>query len=71
MVQIKFGTSGWRGIIADDFTFNNLRAVSQAIAEYVIRVDEGRYGMIVGHDSRFMGDAFAREAAAGPCRKRT
>jgi phosphoglucomutase len=64
MAQIKFGTSGWRGIIADDFTFNNLRAVSQAIAEYVIRVDEGRYGMIVGHDSRFMGDAFAREAAA-------
>jgi phosphoglucomutase len=64
MVQIKFGTSGWRGIIADDFTFNNLRAVSQAIAEYAIRIHEGQDGIIVGYDSRFMGDRFSREAAA-------
>ncbi len=63
MAQIKFGTSGWRGIIADEFTFNNLRAVSQAIAEYAIQKREGHDGMIVGHDSRFMGDMFSREAA--------
>ena len=64
MTQIKFGTSGWRGIIADDFTFHNLRAVSQAIAEYVIRTKEGSDGIIVGYDCRFMGSVFAREAAA-------
>jgi phosphoglucomutase len=64
MTQIKFGTSGWRGIIADDFTFENLRAVAQAIAEYVKRIGEGHESLIVGHDSRFMGDEFAREAAS-------
>jgi phosphoglucomutase len=64
MKEIKFGTSGWRGIIADDFTFDNLRAVSQAIAEYVIRGREGRDGMIVGRDGRFMGDTFVRETAS-------
>jgi phosphoglucomutase len=64
MTKIKFGTSGWRGIIADEFTFENLRAVSQAIAEYVRRIGEGSDGLIVGYDSRFMGDVFAREAAS-------
>jgi phosphoglucomutase len=64
MAGIKFGTSGWRGVIADDFTFENLRAVSQAIAEYAIRVSEGHDGMIVGRDSRFMGDIFVRESAS-------
>ncbi len=64
MTQIKFGTSGWRGIIADDFTFQNLRAVSQAIAEHIIKTKEGAPGIVVGHDCRFMGDVFAREAAS-------
>jgi phosphoglucomutase len=64
MTQIKFGTSGWRGIIAEDFTFQNLRAVSQAIAEYAIKTKEGALGIVVGHDCRFMGDVFAREAAS-------
>lgn len=64
MGEIKFGTSGWRGIIADDFTFENLRAVSQAIAEYAIRVREGHDVMIVGRDGRFMGDRFVRETAS-------
>jgi phosphoglucomutase len=64
MAEIKFGTSGWRGIIADDFTFNNLRAVSQAIAEYVIMIREVQDGIIIGRDGRFMGDLFVRETAS-------
>jgi len=64
MTGIAFGTSGWRGIIADDFTFDNLRAVSQAIAEYVSQTGEGKDGIIVGRDCRFMGDIFARQVAS-------
>ncbi len=64
MVQIKFGTSGWRGIIADEFTFNNLKAVSQAIAEYVRQSGEDKEGIIVGYDCRFMGKTFAGVAAS-------
>jgi phosphoglucomutase len=63
MTEIKFGTSGWRGIIADEFTIHNLKAVSQAIAEHVIKINESSPGIIVGHDCRFMGDVFARQAA--------
>ncbi len=41
MATIKFGTSGWRGIIAEDFTFTGVRAVSQAIGEYVTTEESG------------------------------
>lgn len=64
MAQIKFGTSGWRGIIAEDFTIDNLKAVSQAVAEYAIRTGEAKDGMIVGRDGRFMGDVFVRQTAS-------
>jgi phosphoglucomutase len=65
MGVIKFGVSGWRGIIAEDFTFTGVRAVSQAIAEYVL-AEEGdarRRGMVVGYDPRFLSEAFAAQAA--------
>ncbi|MBN1572910.1 MAG: phosphoglucomutase/phosphomannomutase family protein [Deltaproteobacteria bacterium] len=62
-MAIKFGTSGWRGVIADDYTGFNVRCVAQAIAEYVIREKEEKEGLIVGYDSRFLGERFAEYAA--------
>ena len=67
MVEIKFGTSGWRGIIAEDFTFHNLRAVAQAIAEYVIKEGGQEKGVIIGRDFRFLGEEFSREVAKIMC----
>jgi phosphomannomutase len=51
--QIKFGTDGWRGIIADDFTFENLRRVAGAIASYVLKYEQPKRGVVVGYDARF------------------
>lgn len=53
MDTIKFGTDGWRGVIADDFTFANVRRVAAAIAEYVRAEVEPRRGLVVGYDLRF------------------
>lgn len=61
--MIKFGTDGWRGIIADDFTFANARTVSKAIARYVVRGEDARKGVIVGYDHRYASDIVARHAA--------
>src|ERR1035437_10654256 len=68
---IKFGTSGWRGIIARDFTFDNLRVATQGIADYLKSESERRkseiYGrkpiVILGHDTRFLGREFSLTAA--------
>ena len=66
---IKFGTDGWRGVIARDFTFQNCRRVAQAIADYVkeeqIKDKKGPFSgpMVIGYDKRFQSDAFAREIA--------
>lgn len=70
MRQITFGTSGWRAILCDDFTFSNVRAVSRAIADYLLQEGLADQGVVVGYDARFMGKDFAREtvrvlAAAG------
>jgi alpha-D-glucose phosphate-specific phosphoglucomutase len=60
---IKFGTDGWRGIIAEDFTFDNVRICAQAVAEYLNqnRLDEG--GLVIGYDTRFASENFAAAAA--------
>ncbi len=58
-MKIKFGTSGWRGIIADDFTFENVRYVTQAIAEHLKERGETENGVIVARDPRFMSERFA------------
>jgi len=63
MSSIKFGTDGWRGIIADDFTFTNARAVAQAISRYVVRGEDARKGIIVGFDHRYASDSVARFVA--------
>jgi len=50
---LSFGTDGWRGIIAEDFTFANARVVAQSIARYVVRCEDARKGVIIGYDHRF------------------
>src|ERR1700686_65879 len=57
---IKFGTDGWRAVVADDFTYEAVRAVAQGVAWYV--GDDTR-PLIVGHDSRYCAELFARELA--------
>jgi phosphoglucomutase len=59
---IKFGTSGWRAIIAEDFTFPNVRLATAAIAEHV-RSRNPKPTVIVGHDTRFFAEEFSRTAA--------
>src|ERR1700688_2755225 len=61
--QIKFGTDGWRAIIAEDFTFANARIVANAIARYVIRNEDARKGVIIGYDHRFASDTVAAAVA--------
>ncbi|MBI4466541.1 MAG: phosphoglucomutase/phosphomannomutase family protein [Acidobacteria bacterium] len=60
--QIRFGTSGWRGIIAEDFTFDNVRAAVAAIGDYVCRQNPRNPRVLVGYDTRFFSDEFARTA---------
>src|SRR5215831_3461787 len=60
---IKFGTDGWRAIIADTFTFENVRAAAQATAEYFKTVEDCERAVLVGFDVRFQSKAFARAAA--------
>ncbi|HXT00408.1 MAG TPA: phosphoglucomutase/phosphomannomutase family protein [Elusimicrobiota bacterium] len=71
MDPIKFGTDGWRGVIARDFTFENVRRVAQAIADYV-KEDQAKNArkktplsgpIVIGFDKRFQSDMFAREIA--------
>lgn len=60
--EISFGTDGWRGIVADDFTYANVRVVSQAVAQYLeLQPRDGR--VVVGHDTRFCAELFAEEVA--------
>lgn len=60
---IKFGTDGWRAVIADDYTFENVRRVAGAIASYVINHEDASRGVVVGYDTRFGSPRFARAAA--------
>lgn len=60
--MIKFGTSGWRAIIADEFTFDAARQVTQAISNWITQRAPGSE-VIVGYDTRFMAEIFAEEAA--------
>jgi phosphomannomutase len=61
--QIKFGTDGWRGIIADDFTFENVRRAAGAIASYVLKNEDPKKGLLIGYDTRFGSKMFAHAAA--------
>src|SRR6266571_2770405 len=63
--MVKFGTSGWRGLIARDFTFDNVRLASQGIAEYLASTLDTRHSrlVILGYDTRFLGREFSLAAA--------
>jgi len=61
--MIKFGTDGWRGRIADDFTFANVRLVTQALIEYLKAKQMIERGIAIGYDHRFQSEDFAEEAA--------
>src|SRR5437867_11076525 len=71
MAAIKFGTSGWRGLIARDFTFDNVRLATQGIADFLnseIRnpkseIRNRKPVVILGHDTRFLGREFSLAAA--------
>lgn len=63
-MTIKFGTDGWRAVISDTFTFNNLRLVSQAIADMLLESrGNGELEVVIGYDTRFLSDRFAAEVA--------
>lgn len=61
--MIKFGTSGWRAIIGDEFTFQNVRKVVKAIYDY-LKEEKKDISLLVGYDTRFLSDKFARESAS-------
>jgi phosphomannomutase len=63
MTTIKFGTDGWRGVIADDYTFDNVRRVANAIAKYVLKNEDPQRGVMIGYDTRFGSPRFARLVA--------
>ncbi len=62
-MSIRFGTSGWRAVIADEFTFAGVRAVTEAICTHFSSRESSSNLMIVGHDTRFLGEKFAIECA--------
>jgi phosphomannomutase len=65
---VKFGTDGWRGILADDFTVANVRVAAGAIVSYVLKHENAARGICVGYDTRFLSQHFAQtvaEVAAG------
>ncbi len=63
MVNIKFGTDGWRAEIAKDFTFDNVTLVGAAIADYVKKTEKGK-PLLVGYDTRFLSREFGQQVAA-------
>lgn len=60
---VKFGTDGWRGIIADDFTYANVRVAAAAIANYVLAHENANAGVCIAYDTRFGSRSFARVVA--------
>ena len=60
---IRFGTDGWRAIIGEDFTFDNVRACAQATADYITRTGLSNQGLVVGYDTRFASEDFAAATA--------
>ncbi len=61
--KIKFGTDGWRGVIAEDYTFANVRRAAQGFASYMLENGKSNHWFIVGYDKRFDSEFFAQSAA--------
>ena len=62
-MSIHFGTDGWRAVISEDFTFDNVRRVSQAIADFVVERQGAHSRVVIGFDTRFLSDRYAVEVA--------
>src|SRR4030095_10013575 len=62
-MTIQFGTSGWRAVIADEFTFAGVRSVTRAICSHFVTATSVGDLMVVGYDTRFLGEQFAEECA--------
>lgn len=62
-MQIKFGTDGWRGVIAAEFTFENIATVAQATMDYLHKEGLAEKGLVVGYDRRFLSREFAERVA--------
>ncbi|MBU37286.1 MAG: phosphomannomutase, partial [Anaerolineaceae bacterium] len=62
-MTIKFGTDGWRGRIAEDYTFDNVRRCAQAFARYILEDGHAGESVVVGYDKRFASEHFAAAAA--------
>jgi phosphomannomutase len=60
---IKFGTDGWRGVVAEDYTFENVRRCSQGFANYLNEQGLSGQAVVVGHDMRFSAENFAAAVA--------
>lgn len=63
MTAIRFGTDGWRGRIAEDYTYDSVRRCAQGFATYLKRQGSSKKGVVIGHDKRFSADHFAAAAA--------
>ena len=63
MHTIKFGTDGWRGRIAEDYTFDSLRRCAQGFAAYLQQEGLASRGVVIGYDQRFQANDFAAAAA--------
>lgn len=62
--EIRFGTDGWRAIIAEDYTFENVRACAQGVASYLKKIGSASKGLVVGYDTRFSSEDFASAVAS-------
>src|SRR6187551_3000314 len=62
-MSIKFGTDGWRAVIGEEFTYANVKIVAQAVADWMRQSASSQQTMVVGYDTRFMSDRFARAVA--------
>lgn len=61
--NIKFGTDGWRALIAEDYTFDNVRICAQSVARYLLDRGVAEQGLVVGYDTRFLSEEFAAAVA--------
>ena len=60
---IRFGTDGWRAVIAEDYTFDNVRRCAQGFAEYLISKGFQKKWVVIGYDKRFQSESFAAACA--------
>ena len=60
---IRFGTDGWRAVVGEDYTFDNVRACAAALASHMVDTGLAKHGAVVGYDTRFISDRFAAAVA--------